>query len=211
MGRNQARIGHAGSIPSVWLFTDERIARPELIRACARLPRGAGIILRQLQAEAGQRRALFLLLRRMATRRGLRLLLAGTVAQARAWQADGAHGRPRRGEQRQSRPPGLLRTIPAHDRRELHAATRCGADAIFLSPLFATRSHPGQRPLGPVRFASLARLARLAKRPVLALGGVQPRHAGLITRLGAAGYGAIDGLVTGRARQNLKAVPMYTA
>jgi len=30
--------------------------------------------------------------------------------------------------------------------------------------------------------------------PVIALGGVRPRHARLIRRLGAAGYAAIDGL-----------------
>jgi thiamine-phosphate pyrophosphorylase len=74
---------------------------------------------------------------------------------------------------------------------QLRAAERAGVDLIFLSPLFATRSHPGARPLGPFRFAAIARRASM---PVMALGGVHPRHSGAIRRLGAAGFGAIDGL-----------------
>ncbi len=197
MGRNQARIGRRAFIPSVWLLTDERIAPSALLRAAARLPRGAGIILRHYQSDEHERRALFAALRRAARRRQLRLLLAGPVAQALAWQADGTHGRPHEGERRRPHPPGFVRTMPVHDMRALRAAERAGADALFLSPLFATRSHAGARPLGPARFAALARRARV---PVLALGGVHPRHARLVTRLGASGYGAIDGLVTGQAR-----------
>lgn len=66
---------------------------------------------------------------------------------------------------------------------------------MLVSPLFATRSHPGAKPLGSARFAALARLSPV---PVIALGGVKPRHAGLIRRLGAAGFAAIDGLVPRR-------------
>lgn len=206
MGRNQARIGRRTPVPTVWLLTDERIDTAALLKAAARLPRGAGIVLRHYHLTLEHRRALFDALARIARRRGLRLLLAGSVAQAVAWRADGAHGgNGERGLARRHRPPGFLRTVPAHDRREVRAAARAGADAAFLSPLFATRSHPGADCLGPGRFAALARDARL---PVMALGGVHPRHARLVTRLGASGYGAIDGLVAGQARQNLKAVPI---
>ena len=66
---------------------------------------------------------------------------------------------------------------------------------MLVSPLFATRSHPGAKLLGSARFAALARLSPV---PVIALGGVKRRHAGLIRRLGAAGFAAIDGLVPRR-------------
>ena len=61
------------------------------------------------------------------------------------------------------------------------------ADALVLSPVFATRSHPGAPPLGPLRFRLLARQARV---PVIALGGMTARRA---AALGAA-WAAIDGL-----------------
>lgn len=178
----------AAKLPAIWLFTDERVATPDLLAAARSLPRGAGVVFRHYQTAQAERRALFAALHGIARRRGLRLLLAASDREAARWGADGAHGRV---HDRIAR-PGFLRTAPAHDLSELRAAERQGVDGLFLSPLFATRSHPGARPLGPVRFAALARLAR---RPVNALGGVRPRDASIVKRLGAAGYAAIDGLV----------------
>jgi thiamine-phosphate pyrophosphorylase len=136
-----------------------------------------------------ERRRLFDRLRSVAMRRKLVLFLAGDAAQAAAWGGDGSHG----GAGRRGRLP---LSLPAHGARQLRAAERRGADIVFVSPLFATRSHPGARPLGAVRFAALARRARV---PVMALGGVKRRHALLVRRLGASGFGAIDGLTGGTA------------
>jgi thiamine-phosphate pyrophosphorylase len=62
------------------------------------------------------------------------------------------------------------------------------ADAVLLSPAFATRSHPDARALGPVRFRLLAQHARM---PVIALGGMTARTA---RRLASPRWAAIDGL-----------------
>lgn len=80
-------------------------------------------------------------------------------------------------------------TASAHSERELAEAFALGADLVFLSPVFPTRSHPGARALGPVRFGLIA---RKAAGPVLALGGMGPRNLRRLKPLGAAGYGAID-------------------
>lgn len=187
--------GQARMLPRLWLFTDERIGRPALMAAAARLPRGAGIILRHYSLPLAERRALFDGLHAIARRRGLALLLAGTTAQAAAWGADGWHGRsPCRSRRRRlwagRIPP--IHSAPAHDARELHAARMAGADMIFLSPLFPTRSHPGAPALGPVRFALLARQAK--GMAVMALGGMSTARGRRIGALGAHGWGAIDGL-----------------
>ncbi|MBT2186375.1 thiamine phosphate synthase [Sphingobium nicotianae] len=174
-------------VPTVWLMTDARIPDADLLHAARRLPRGAAIVVRHYRRDVAGRRALFDGLRAVVGRR-CRLLLAGSPEQARAWGADGHHGPiPAR------RAGPWLHSASVHDHHELLAAFRAGADAILISPLFATRSHPGGRPLGPVRFAALARRSSV---PVIALGGVCPRHAGLVRRLGATGFAAIDGLVT---------------
>jgi thiamine-phosphate pyrophosphorylase len=112
-------------------------------------------------------------------------LLAGKAAQARRWGADGHHGRMSGGVG--------FHSAPVHSHRELVQAECNGAGILLISPLFATRSHPGTRPLGPFRFAALARQAHV---PVIALGGVRPCHAALVRRLGALGYAAIDGLIS---------------
>jgi thiamine-phosphate pyrophosphorylase len=175
------------TVPSLWLLSDERVATASLLRAAARLPRGSGIILRHYATPAAERKRLFGTLRRIADRRGLILLLAGDPGSARAWAADGFHG-----WQDQHPLPNIIRSAPVHDISQLRRAERQGAHLVFISPLFATRSHPGKRPLGPARFAAIARLAHV---PVMALGGVGPRHARLIRMIGASGYGAIDSLI----------------
>ncbi len=79
----------------------------------------------------------------------------------------------------------------AHDRAELIAARRAGARLVFVSPVFATRTHPGARPLGPVRFGLLVRGCRV---PVAALGGMTAPRFRRLRPFGATAWGAIDGL-----------------
>jgi thiamine-phosphate pyrophosphorylase len=177
-------------LPAVWLISDERVDIGCLLRAARRLPRGSGIILRHYRTATEERRALFDALRRIAWMRGHVLLLAGSMEMARDWGADGVH---LSGGQRlrRSAPRSGVVTAPVHTLRELRLAERNRADLVFLSPLFATRSHPGARPLGSCRFAAIARQAGV---PVMALGGVKPQHRLLLRRVGASGYGAIDSL-----------------
>jgi thiamine-phosphate pyrophosphorylase len=164
-------------LPRLWLMTDERQGE-KLWAALERLPRGSGVVFRHYKTPA--RAELFAQVRRIARRRGLLLILAGPPTLAKLWGADGSHGR-LRGRR------GLVRTAPAHDLKEIREAERTGAELIFLSPVFQTRSHPEGRPLGRIRFASLARQTRL---PVVALGGMNERRA----LAGAYGWAAIDAL-----------------
>ena len=177
------------SIPPVWLMTDERIAPGVLMRAISRLPRGSAVVVRHYGLALEERRALFERVRRAARRRGCIVLLAGEALLAKRWGADGHHGRSRRPAMAGRR---WLHSAPVHGHRELREAVRNGADVVLISPLFATRSHPGAAPLGAVRFAALARQSLV---PVIALGGVHPRHAALVRALGAVGFAAIDGLM----------------
>jgi len=178
-------------LPTLWLLSDERTGTAGLLGGAARLPRGSGIILRHYATPAAERKKLFGQLRWIARRRGLLLLLAGAAADARRWGADGVHAPARGRRSPGTRPPGAIRSASVHNLAELRRAERQGADIVFLSPLFATRSHPGAPPLGVVRFAAMAGRAQV---PVMALGGVGRRHVRLIRQLGAAGYGAIDSL-----------------
>ncbi len=68
--------------------------------------------------------------------------------------------------------PGLLVTAAAHSQSAILAAARAGADAVLISPVFATASHPGARTLGVTRFAQLAHFALSLGLSVYALGGV---------------------------------------
>lgn len=181
---------HRKNLPPVWLMTDERIPLDALLKTVARLPKGrAGVIFRHYRTPSAQRRVLFDQVAAIARRRRLLVFVAGTEGLAAAWKADGWHGPVQSGGRRL-----LLHSMAAHDRVEVERAQRLRADLLFLSPLFATRSHPGARTLGPVRFAALARTASM---PVIALGGVKADHRRIVKALGASGWAAIDGLVGG--------------
>lgn len=164
-------------LPRLWLVSDRR-NDAQLDRAVARLPRGSGVIFRHYHLPPAARRARFARVRRLCRRRGHRLVLAGPPALARRWRAEGACGPPARG----------VLLAAGHDLREIGRANRAGVGAVLLSPVFATRSHPGRPTLGPLRFLLLARRSRA---PVIALGGMTPRRA---RRLARHGWAAIDGL-----------------
>lgn len=176
----------SADLPRIWLMTDERVKKKALIRAVRRLPRGAGVVFRHYGLKPRKRRALFARVLAAARPRGVRVLLAGTAAMAQAWGADGWHG-----ATPGMRRNGAIHTAPAHSPAQMRRAERAGVDALFVSPVFATRSHPKARPLGAVRFGLLARQAR---KPVIALGGMTARRGRALRAMGAHGWAAIDAL-----------------
>lgn len=171
------------ALPRIWLISDAR-SDAVLERTLARLPRGSGLVFRHYHLAPEARRARYDALLRLARTRGHLVALSGDAATARRWRADAAYGPARR----LSGGPALPRLVTAHSLRELGAAPRARADAVLLSPVFATRSHPGARVLGPVRFRLLAARSPV---PVIALGGMNRRSA---RRCQAATWAAVDGL-----------------
>lgn len=163
-------------LPRLWLMTDERMGDDGLWAALERLPRGAGVVFRHYGLPEAERRVLFARILKLAKRRRLVLLRAGKTKMRGESGAHCAHG------------PGL-RTAPAHNRREAIAGLRGGAQALFVSPIFPTRSHPGARALGRVR---LGLLIRGIDVPVIALGGMDARKAESLRPFGIHGWAAID-------------------
>lgn len=173
-------------LPTLWMMSDERMG-DAFLPALARLPKGAGLIFRHYATPPAERRALFEAARVICRRHRIRLILAGTPREATAWRADGAHGR---GQSASTRP--TIRTAPVHNATEVRRAQLAGADLLFLSPVFPTRSHPGARTLGR---RGLAALAQSAKLPVIALGGMTPARFKSLKSPNIVGWAAIDGLL----------------
>ena len=171
------------ALPDLWLLSDER-NDARLERALRRLPRGSGFIYRHYHLQPEERVARWFALLRVARERGHLAILADSALTAREWGADGIYGAPRA-----LHPTRRLVTLAtAHSLREIAEAGRARADAVLLSPAFPTRSHPGAKALGPLRFRLLAGHAAM---PVIALGGLHPRTA---HRLRWHHWAAIDGL-----------------
>lgn len=170
-------------LPTVWLMTDERQG-DALWRALAGLPRGSGVVFRHHATGEPERTAIFVKVALIARRRGL---VFGWEERAPLAVVMAGGGR-------------IARVHSVREARQASGGT--GAVAVFVSPVFATRSHAGAPALGLLRAAMIARAAPL---PAIALGGMTPNLAGRARKLGFHGWAAIDGLTPGR--QKRKAVP----
>jgi len=188
--------GRAGrKLPRTVLMTDEA-RHPDPGPAIAGLAAGSAVIFRHYGA--ANRRGLAEKLARQCRSRHLLFLVAGDPRLALAVNADGLHIPERLvlgpGNWRLWRRPGWLVTAAAHSPAALARAARAGVDAALLSPVFATRSHPGAPTIGPLRFAAWARRAAV---PVYALGGLSAVRPGLgwrrIRASGAAGWASVGG------------------
>jgi thiamine-phosphate pyrophosphorylase len=174
-------FGHLNASFLVLVTDDQRLADP--VAAARRLPKGSVVIVRA--RDGGRRHALAEALRAQTS--GLILLAADDPV-----LADRLHGlhlpekRAREAAHWRALRPHWLITVAAHSGQGLRVIH---ADAALLSPVFATKSHPGAHPLTAPRARFLARHARL---PVLALGGVTAQNARLLK--GFAGFAAIGAL-----------------
>ncbi len=186
------RRNRPSGLPPLWLFTDaRRVADPRPV--VARLPNGlAGVVLRH-DGEPG-RAALGRDLARLCRARRLRLVVAGDPRLAATLGA-GVHLRggrwPAGAPMLVRRRVGALLTSSAHGVVELRRAARAGADLAFLSPAFATRSHPDATVLGTLRWRRFSRGVAL---PVAALGGIGGMTVRRLPRGLCCAVGAIEAL-----------------
>ncbi len=182
-------------LPLRWLVTDAG-RLPDPLSAICRLTRGDGVLFRHYELPPAKRLALARQVAELCRQRGLVLLVAGDVRLARAVAADGLHlPQALIHQAATARRAGLwLVTAAAHDAGAIMQAARHGADAVLVSPVFATASHPGAASLGVLRFAALTTQAHRRGLSVYALGGITPAGFARLRGLPLAGYAAIGGL-----------------
>jgi len=176
--------------PLVLMTDDERLADP--LAAARALPCGSMVVVRA--HDSAKRTALAKALMALSRARGLIVLIAEDAALAASLGADGLHlPGTHLGEamHQRARHPAWFMTASVHSLAALGKAMRLPVDAVFLSPVFATKSHPGRVALTAVRANLIARAANL---PVYALGGIDARSAGRLAAAfsGVAAVGALD-------------------
>ena len=177
-------------LPRIWLLSDP-LRLPDPVPLLERLPRGAAVLLRGAETDVALRVA------RHCRVLGLVLLVGGDGRLALRLGA-GLHV-PDRAETRHLLPFLLHRRVwlnrrgrplsaAVHGRAGIERAGRLGADVVLVSPAFPTASHPGVAALGPLRWGALARAARL---PAVALGGMSERAWRRLPRGAALGWAGI--------------------
>ena len=170
----------------VLMTDDERLSDP--LPAARLLPKGAIVIVRSRDTK--RRAELARVLVTLSKSRGLLVLIANDAALASRCGADGLHlseSNARLASHWRARRPHWFISIAAHSLRA--ASLPRVRDAIFLSPVFATASHPSRSAIAPVRANAMAHAIAV---PIYALGGVTARNANLLH--GFSGIAAIGAL-----------------
>ncbi|MFH1806488.1 MAG: thiamine phosphate synthase [Pseudomonadota bacterium] len=184
------------SIPPIILMTDSQ-RLPDPVPAISRLPRGSMVIFRHY--DHPNRPRIALATRRACRQYGHLFVVANDLHLARRLGADGdhfpeyhlwqdrAHLRTAKGN--------TIRTIACHSRQALakiialpHAAR---PDAVLISPVFTSLSHPDAPCLGLATFSKLAALARQNGLNPVALGGINGKSVGTLVRSAVASLAGI--------------------
>jgi thiamine-phosphate pyrophosphorylase len=91
----------------------------------------------------------------------------------------------------------LIFTISMHKLINLHKISLLKPDVIFLSPIFATTSHPEKKPIGPYNFIKIhniwqKKFCHNKHQKFLPLGGINLQNLHLLSNFKINGFGAID-------------------
>jgi len=171
-------------------MTDDRLT-VNWVSAALALPAGSAVIVRHRNSQA--RESLAGALRSVCRRRRIQLIVAEDFHLARRIRADGVHVPERLAD----RIPGLrtankdwIITTSVHSLGARLRAERLSPHAVLVSPLFNTKSHPGQSSLGTTRLAAIVSGSRL---PCLALGGIDASNVSLVPGLPIQGIALIRG------------------
>jgi thiamine-phosphate pyrophosphorylase len=178
------------TLPDLWLLSDER-NDALLERVLRSYTVSIAFVFRHYFLPPAARLRRFRTLQRICREQRHLVILADSPQTAKEWGAQGVYGAPLMLAPRRN---GLISVATAHNMRELAAANRMDADLVMLSPVFPTRSHPGAKTLGPIRFRLLAQRATM---PVIALGGMDRQYA---NRMRWERWAGVDGLSTGCPR-----------
>jgi len=178
----------SASVALIAMTDPERL--PDPYAALAALPPGSALIWR-----AYDETPLYETARRLtvaARGKGCILIVAGSPRLAGRLGIVGIHLPERDIARRRNIAAHVLVTAACHSERAVIEAARAGADAVLISPVLPTESHPGGKVLGIARLARLAALAGALGMPAYALGGITDETH--IRRLRGTGIAGVAGI-----------------
>jgi len=189
------RHGKKKPLPCLILMTDaKRLPDPSAI--IPQLPAHSAVIVRHFTRK--QKEQIIIKIKNLCRKHKVKLLVSDNMGLAIRYRLDGVHFPEARLKSiaacgRISRPlPQFLYTGACHSQTGIQNANRAGLDAILLSPVFPTSSHPGTPCLGITRFRHLGNLSSLSN---YALGGIGPRTVPRLRASRTIGVAGISGLI----------------
>jgi thiamine-phosphate pyrophosphorylase len=184
-------------VPPLLLVTDRRQARRPLQDIVAGAL-GAGcrwVSVREKDLPPDEQTLLARSLLPLAHARGAKLMLHGEALLAKDAGADGVH-LPSGSDLAAARAlvgPDKILGVSIHTVTEAEAIDPADVDYVLAGPAFETASKPGYGP--EIGRKGLAEIARAARVPVLAIGGINAARVGELVAAGAAGVAVMGGVM----------------
>ena len=183
--------------PQLLLVTDRALARRPLAEiVAAALTAGCRwVSLREKDLPEDEQIPLLRTLLPLVHKHGARLVLHGEASLAKLAGADGVH-LPSGSDAAAARTllgPGKLIGVAIHTVTEAAAIDPQAADYALAGPAFETPSKPGYGP--EIGRKGLLEIARAARVPVLAIGGINTARVGEVIAVGCAGVAVMGGVM----------------
>ena len=172
---------HKTNLPNLWLFTDShKTLKP--VGLSKRLPIKSGVVIRHYKSK--NKKIIIKNILHIKKRRMLTVLISGKYK--RGLNIDGNHS-PQWASPVNN--DNKITSMSFHHARNLRKSINLKADIIFISPVFPSTSHKNKQCLGVIK---LGLMARLFKKHVIALGGINNKNIGRLRSLPISGCAGID-------------------
>ncbi len=177
------------------LFTDRKKIS-DFKKTIENLPKNSTIIIREYDLDKISRENFAREIMTIASQKGLSVLVGKDFTLAKKIKAHGIHFSdfdklPLQFFKKKSFPKNFIFSFACHDLKSVLKAKKLKTNMIFISPIFETTSHGGQKTIG---LKNLAKIAVKSKNDnyLYALGGINSTNIKSLRKLGLSGFGAID-------------------
>ena len=181
-GRNKIlKVNNKQKLPYIWMFTDS-IKTSKPVKLTKSLPTKSGVVIRHYNSK--NKETIIRNILNIKKRKNLTVLISGKYR--RNLNVDGNH-----------LPKWLncnnkihkMVSISVHTGRDIRKSINVKADLVFISSVFPSSSHKSKQHLGIIK---LGLLARLFKKDVIALGGINNKNIARLRSLPISGCAGID-------------------
>ena len=166
--------------PNIWLFTDS-VKTLNPVKLVKNLPTKSGVVIRHYNSK--NKETIIRSILNIKKRKTLTVLIAGK--HKRKPDVDGNH----LPQWINNNKINKITSISVHAGIDVRKSLNVKADLVFISPVFPTSSHASKQHLGTIK---LGLLARLFKKDIIALGGINNKNIARLRSLPIAGCAGID-------------------
>jgi len=189
LSRKPSKNKYSKNLPKMFFFTDRK-RFDNIFRIVQNLPKNSAVIIREYDLSGAQRLDFALKISDIAKKKSLKVWVGKDWKLANKIKADGVHLSDQEGfGWIGNSSKNLLVSCACHSEKSVRKAQKYGSDLIFYSPIFTTKSHPKQQPIGSLK---LRNLTSKISTPIYALGGVSENNVQTLVNSNIVGIGGIS-------------------